>query len=252
MSRGGDQENDGEAADTRPARRFPRWKLALWGVGAVVALSSPLWGPPALSRLDFFRLRNVRIEGLKYLTAKDILDVLKADTTMSVWDALGPMEERVAAHPGVLSVKVQRDLLRLDPSPGTIVVEVSERVPVAIVPGPDGFKAYDERGVVLPLDPSRAPVDAPVLARADTALLTLLARVRVLLPHLYARVSDVRREGRDELLLRLDAVPVRTMADVSIERLAELVAVDGNLAQRQLRPSEIDLRYKDQVIARLQ
>src|SRR5205085_8712998 len=97
------------------------------------------------------------------------------------------------------------------------------------------------------IDPSRAPVDAPVLARADSALFTLLAQVRVLLPHLYARVSDVRREGRDELLLRLDAVPVRAMTDVSIERLAELAAVDSNLAQRQLRPNEIDLRYKDQV-----
>jgi cell division protein FtsQ len=250
MSRRGSEQTDEETTGSVPAaRRFPRWKLVLWGIGAVVAVSSPLWGPPALSRLDFFRLRNVRIEGLKYLTAKDILDVLKVDTTMSIWDPHTPMEERVAAHPGVLSVDVHRDLLHGERA--TIVVEVTERVPVAMVPSPGGFKVYDERGVILPYDPSHAPVDAPVLARADSALFALLAHVRVLLPRLYARVSDVRREGRDELLLRLDAIPVRAMTDLSIERLAELEAVDSDLVKRQLRPSEIDLRYRDQVIARI-
>jgi cell division protein FtsQ len=251
MGRRGDEDiGAGAPPSGSESRRLPRWKLVLWGAGAIVVLSSPLWGPPALSRLDFFQLRNVRIEGLTYLTTKEVLDALKVDTTMSIWDPHKPMEKRVAAHPGVLAVDVHRDLLHGER--GTLVVEVTERVPVAMVPGPGGLKVYDERGVILPIDPSRAPVDAPVLARADSALFTLLAQVRVLLPHLYARVSDVRREGRDELLLRLDAVPVRAMTDVSIERLAELAAVDSNLAQRQLRPSEIDLRYKDQVIARIQ
>jgi cell division protein FtsQ len=41
------------------------------------------------------------------------------------------------------------------------------------------------------------------------------------------------------------------MRDVSVERLAEIEPVEDDLARRQLRAVEIDLRYRDQVIARL-
>jgi cell division protein FtsQ len=42
------------------------------------------------------------------------------------------------------------------------------------------------------------------------------------------------------------------MADVTVERLAEIGPVEEDLARRGLRAVEIDLRYRDQVIARLQ
>jgi hypothetical protein len=86
----------------------------------------------------------------------------------------------------------------------------------------------------------------------DTALLRLLGAMRTEMPTLYARVSMVRRAGRDELILQLKTEPVRAMQDVTLERLADLEPVEADLARKQLRVSEIDLRYRDQVIARLQ
>ena len=71
------------------------------------------------------------------------------------------------------------------------------------------------------------------------------------MPAFYARVSEVRRAGRDEILLVLENEPVRVMQDVSMERLAEIAPVEEDLARKHLRVSEIDLRYRDQVIARL-
>ena len=47
-------------------------------------------------------------------------------------------------------------------------------------------------------------------------------------------------------------VVVRAMADVSVGRLADLVPVETDLQRRRVRVAEIDLRYRDQVIARLQ
>ena len=67
----------------------------------------------------------------------------------------------------------------------------------------------------------------------------------------YARVSAIRRVGKDELVLQLKSLPVRAMQDVTLERLAEIEPVEGDLARKQLRVTEIDLRYRDQVIARL-
>jgi hypothetical protein len=53
-------------------------------------------------------------------------------------------------------------------------------------------------------------------------------------------------------MLELEKEPVRAMQDVSVERLAEIAPVEEDLARRQLRVAEIDLRFRDQVIARLQ
>jgi len=50
----------------------------------------------------------------------------------------------------------------------------------------------------------------------------------------------------------LDRWPVRAMADVTPQRLAEIYPVENDLTRRQARVAELDLRYRDQVIARLQ
>jgi cell division protein FtsQ len=70
-------------------------------------------------------------------------------------------------------------------------------------------------------------------------------------PALYDRVSEVRIIGTDEVLLEFDGMPVRAMRDVSATRLAEIEPVEDDLARRGLHAAEIDLRYRDQVIARL-
>ena len=234
---------------TEEERRRPfltkRLKLALVGAVAVLAVGAPFWGPLLLRRMDFFRVRTIEIVGARYIAVNDILDRMRVDTSASVWEPTGPIARRVAAHPQVHTVDVRRKL------PGTLVVEISENLPVALVATPRGFRAYDARGVALPLDPARTPIDAPILTQRDTGLLRLLGVVRIAMPRMYERVSEVRRVGTDELLFRLSSVPVRAMWDVSVERLAEIEPVEDDLARRQLRALEIDLRYRDQVIARL-
>ena len=70
-------------------------------------------------------------------------------------------------------------------------------------------------------------------------------------PRLYARVGSVTRVGRDEILLRIADVPVRALTSVTLARLSDIEPVERDLARRQLHAVELDLRYRDQVIARL-
>jgi cell division protein FtsQ len=56
----------------------------------------------------------------------------------------------------------------------------------------------------------------------------------------------------NELLLELKNGVVRTMEDVTLDRLADIGPVEADLGRKQQRAVEIDLRYRDQVIARLQ
>lgn len=237
--------------DTKPERAPPpakqRWVLpAILAAIAFFLLLSPLWAPLFLRRMAFFQVRHVEVVGARYVDPRDILLRLRVDTLASVWDATGPLETRLAGHPLVREVEVERKL------PGTLVVRLVEHAPVALVPTTNGFRAYDERGALLPIDPTTAEVDAPILARPDSAMLKLLGGARMQAPELYRRVSEVRREGRDELVLVLDSVPVRALADVTLHRLADLEPVEQDLARRKLRAAELDLRYRDQVIARLQ
>jgi cell division protein FtsQ len=223
-----------------------RYKLALAGIVLLLGVTSRFWGPLLMRRMDYFRVRRVEIVGARYVAPSDILAKLHVDTSASVWDPTSALVARVASHPEIQHVAVHRKL------PGTLVIEVTERVPVALVPAPGGFRVYDERGVALPIDPARVDVDAPVLMERDVALLRLLSRIKRTMPAFYARVSAVRRGGRDEIVLELEKEPVRVMQDVSLERLAEIAPVEEDLARKHVRVTEIDLRYRDQVIARLQ
>jgi cell division protein FtsQ len=225
----------------------PRWLIpALVAATVSFVLLSPFWAPLLMRRMAFFRVRHVEVVGARYVQAGEILDRLRVDTLASVWDPSGPWKARVAEHPLVREVEMDRRL------PGTLVVRLVEHVPVALVPAASGFRAYDERGVSLPIDPTTSDIDAPILARVDTAMLRFLGSARKDAPELYRRLSEVRREGEGELVLVLDALSVRALANVTLRRLADLELVENDLARRKLHPTELDLRYRDQVIARLQ
>jgi cell division septal protein FtsQ len=230
----------------RDAAQLPSLRAAGLGAAAVALLAAPWWGPRVFAGLSFFQLRRVEIRGATLLRPSDVLARLAVDTTMSVWQDLGALERRVAKHPQVASVSISRKL------PGTLVVEVRENAPVALLATAAGFRALDARGTALPLEPSTSPVDLPIIAQRDTAVLRLLVDVRRAYPALFERISDVRRQGRGELVVRLASFPVRARSDISADRLAELLLVESDLQRRQARVAEIDLRFRDQVIARLQ
>ena len=231
--------------ETRDPDRGRR-RMRRIGAGAVLlaAASSPWWARAALSHLDFFRMRRVEIEGLRYLAPDDVAQRMKVDTTQSIWIDLDPVMERVKAHPQVADVRLRRRL------PGTLVARVTEHLPVAVVSTRTGFQVVDARGVVLPMDPSQVPVNLPILFQRDTTLLRLLANVRAAQPALFERISEARRTG-NEVRLELAALTVRAMADVTVQRLADILPVERDLASRQLRAAELDLRYREQVIARI-
>jgi cell division protein FtsQ len=236
--------DDAESAPPRGWSRI-RVRLTLIAAGFVLIAGTPLWGPLLLRHLSFFRVRKVEIIGARYVSVGEVIDRLRVDTTASIWDPTAPLVARLASHPQLRRVRVRRKL------PGTIVVDIDENLPVALVATSDGLKAYDARGVALPIDLARTPIDAPIVPRRDLGVLAFLGLLRTEAPTLYDRVSEIRVVDADEVVIDLDGTPVRAMRDVSTARLAEIQPVEEDLARRGFRAAELDLRYKDQVIARL-
>jgi cell division septal protein FtsQ len=231
-------------AELSPGRRRLRRIRRITFLLAV--LSSPFWGTALLRSMDFFRVRRVELEGVRYAAPDEIVSRLGVDTTASVWDGVSPLEARVAEHPQVRAVRIRRRL------PGTLVVVVTENPPVALVNTPRGLVVTDADGDSLPVDPTAIDVDLPVLATPDALLLRLLAATQSEEPALFARVSEARRSGRGEIVLVLPEFRILADSAVTAARLAEVLPVELDAARRAWRPRELDLRYRDQVIVRLQ
>jgi cell division protein FtsQ len=224
--------------------RRPRWGRRIAAVVILFALVSPWWAPPLLRRMDFFLVRRVEVRNVRFTPPDDVRRRLRIDTTFSIWNDLEPLRQRVDSHPQVSAVRISRRF------PSTLVVTLDEYQPVALVPSRTGLQAVDATGRLLPLDPSRTPADVPLVQRADTAVLRLLGEVREIHRDLFARINEVRRAGRDELVLDLVTIEVRVRPDIGVERLAQISSVEKELAHRPVRARELDFRFRDQVIAR--
>ncbi|HYW32732.1 MAG TPA: FtsQ-type POTRA domain-containing protein [Gemmatimonas sp.] len=215
---------------------------------AMLVVGSPWWGPRALAQLDFFHVRRVEFEGLRYARAVDLVRALAVDTTQSVWQSLPALESRITAHPLVAAAAVERRM------PGTILVHIAERQPVALVMARGELRPVDASGAILPIDLVLRPMDVPIVTSRDSAMLRLLDGLRQEAPLLYARISEAQRAGPDELRLLLGSprgpVTVRTSPDVTVSRFRDILPVEADLARNNLRVAELDLRFRDQVIAR--
>jgi cell division protein FtsQ len=249
----------------RERLRKPGWKI-LGALFLVALMMAGAWGARAGARqMAFFRVRSVEVRGAHYLQPNEIVARLQIDTLTSLWDDLEPFRERVRRHPQVADVRIERRM------PGTLLVIVEENLPVALVETPTGLLPFDSLGRQLPIDPSRTNLDLPIVASTDPVLLKLVGAIRAAEPRVFARIEEARRAGKDEILLTLSprsegearaagdtttqqrkSLRVRLPIGLSVERLADIFPVESDLARRQARAEEIDLRYRDQVIARLQ
>lgn len=234
-----------DAAATR-LRRWVRWSAV--AVGAVGLMLTPWWGPRLLSYAAYFHVQTIDVRGVRYAEPEELIAALKIDSSTSVWASRRDLVQRVRAHPLVEGAEIERRL------PNTLVVYVRERLPVALAADADTLTPVDVSGRVLPVNPALSLVDVPVLLTAaarDTAILRVLDGVRTTLPQLWDRLSAVSYDSTSGLQLHLQALVIRTRADVTVARLADIFPVEADLAQRRKTAAVIDLRFRDQVLVTL-
>ena len=94
--------------------------------------------------------------------------------------------------------------------------------------------------------------DTELRMRAQAWWLALLDGVRTGNPDLYARISEVRWDEGGGLRVFLPGVIVRAPSDCGVARFEEILPVEQDVTRRGLRAVEFDLRFRDQVVARIQ
>lgn len=217
--------------------------------------------PELLSGWSVLRVAEVRVEGARYLGEAEAVEVMGMVGEVSMFDDMEPYRERLRAHSLVREVTLRRRPFR------TVMVEVEEREPVALLPTPT-LVPVDAEGRILPLDPAGDRLDLPVLRasgwedpaeleREDlpvpgrvTRELDRLARMD---PDFAAAVSEVGWADGDVLMVRMSSPPVVFQLPVPLadERLREgMLALADAVAEGRGEPRAVDLRYEDQVVVR--
>ena len=110
-----------------------------------------------LGKSDFFQVTSLKIEGCRRTSKKLILDLSGIDIHANLLSVnVRKVEARIRSHDWVESVEVDRQW------PNRLVIEVKERVPVAITNSSDGLYYLDRRGSafarVLPPEDMDYPV----------------------------------------------------------------------------------------------
>lgn len=224
----------------------PGYRYVVGIVLAAAVLTSPRWGRAVLHRSAYFHVRKLEIRGVRYLQPEDVVARLRVDTLRSIVDDISPLEERLRSHPQVAEVHISRRF------PGTLIVTIRENMPVALVPRGDGLQPYDSLGKALPIDPSHSILDLPILTVPDPGALRLIGELRATDPRMFERISEVAPVGADLLITLTSALRVRASSGVAPQRFRDIFPVESDLARRNERAAELDLRYRDQVVARLQ
>lgn len=226
--------------------RKPGYRYLAGMALAAALVTSPGWGRATLHRLTYFHVRKLEIRGVQYLQPDDVVARLRIDTLRSIVDDISPLEARLRSLPQVADVSISRRF------PGTLIVTIQENMPVALVPRGDGLQPYDSAGRALPIDPSRETLDLPVLAVPDRGALRLMGELRATEPKLFGMISQVVPTGSDLLFTLTSSLRVRASAGVAPQRFRDIFPVESDLARRNERAAELDIRYRDQVVARLQ
>ncbi|HKK08477.1 MAG TPA: FtsQ-type POTRA domain-containing protein [Gemmatimonadota bacterium] len=235
--------------------RRTRRRLYAATVAAVVGAGAPVWAPALLSRLPAFRVEEVGVVGTRYVPPDRVAALAAVEPDASVWDDPSRWEDRVRSDPLVADARVRRT------GAHRIEIRVTEVQPVALVPTPD-LVAVDSGGRVLPLDPSDADLDLPIVGQGAKVeggsvsdartleLLRVLDRLRSTDPGFVRSASQlVRVPGGVEVFMADGAYAARVLLppaspDSALRRVEAALAARGGRGEVE----RADARFDGQVV----
>ena len=233
-------------------------------LGTALLLAAPIGARHLGRRVSWFDVRRVEVIGATLVPPHELLEASGIQPGNSLFDSSTPWESALERHPVVKEAAVSRRL------PATVRIRIEEKEPIALVDG-EVLGVATATGEVLPVDPTRAPADLPIVRgelRDDqpmqrTVLLEELERLRTLDPSLVASLSELAAAGESGvLLLRHAEADILLPVGSGWERLAQLDAVLRDVAARRAAitaapeaPADtgtptIDLRFEEQIVVR--
>lgn len=225
------------------------------------------WGPRAARVGSFlashvhFSLREVQVNGARRLAGSEIVAMTGLKPGVGMWElSLGAIEERLRRHPWIKNAVVRREF------PDRVVIEVEERVPKAIA-ALDKFYYVDAEGFVfqvvgkgaeaeepdLPVITGLAPADWLSRGASFREKIREVLRVSELFGQQSMPLSEIRFSRSGGVVL----YPIGFRLAIQMGwgewpgKIGRLERVLSEWKGNERRLYELDLRFRDQVVARV-
>ncbi len=193
-------------------RRWRVWRLVL---AALVVTALVAGAVHAVYFSSWLSVSDVEVRGEQTLSAAQVTEAAGVPTGGPLATAdLEAVRLRVGSLAQVRGVEVTRSW------PGTVVVDVVEREPVAAVAVGQQLRGLDEEGIVL----TELPADSG-LPRVETS--------REVGPDALAEAAGVVAAMPDDLAAAVDHVEVQTVDQISLELRAGALVRWGSAAQSE-------------------
>ena len=189
-------------AERIASRRRRRWKLA--GIGALVSVVLLALGW-VVCFSNVLAVRSVQVAGeLHRLDADQVERVARVPRggSLALLDT-GPIEARIRALAPVADVDVSRKF------PNTVRIEVTERIPVAVLDSPEGRRLVDAEGVAYASAGAGAEGKYLVVETSNPSLTTedlvnIQAMVEALPEQFRSRVQKVEADTVQDMAVTLN------------------------------------------------
>jgi cell division protein FtsQ len=231
----------------RPIRLL-RWFVILALLGLILFGIQNAYS--ALTDSDLFRLEDISVIGNEMLTSREVVARSGLDIGANLFDTdLQSATSRLTGHPMV------RGALLLRQPPGSLVITIDERRPLALLSTPNGLIGLDGEGTLCTLPP--VPLDLPIIthikALTDSNGVQHLGNlVRFLKAldacHFLEDVSEICPIDQSEarVLMVSDGLDVRMRFENAKKQADSLRAFLSHPHGEGM--SYVDLRYNNQVV----
>lgn len=244
-----------------PVFKRVAFSLFLTAVVSLIVYSSLAW----CNYTELFDLNTVQIRGNRILTYEDILALTQIRSKSNIHSLDIPkIQARLESTPYIQTAIVSRTF------PNSLVIRILEREPLCYV-NAEALYILDREGIVLPIPSKNLPYSLPVISGflddgvqcrpgrkiespAIMALLHNLQEVRLNTSELFATLSEIHRDERENITLYSinGGTPVYFGKDEISRKLSTLAYFQSLLAgKRELNDYQyLDLRWEKLIVVK--
>jgi len=239
---------------------------ALITTSALLALSSLFWGSFSWAEYtQLFKNPNIVFSGNSIVDESEYRSFLLKEYGSNIFtEDLSAISNRIEEHPYIAGVRVSKHF------PKGILIEVSERYPVALINN-NPLLLIDNNNVVLPFRSNSFDYQIPILSNFNITndlypvgkqtlspiainVVQFLNRIKKEYPQLYQNLSEVRLSKYNDYELILADEPTKIVIGKSItwSKILVLKEFEKSVSGRKSLTdyAYLDLRYDNQVITK--
>jgi len=226
-------------------------RLMLFSAVIILTAASLYYGGRFVARSPYFSLQDIRFEGCKNVTPQELMSLANVRQGYNILALnLQEISQKIIANPWVKDVRIERNF------PHQLIIEITERVPVALA-SQEGLFLVDREGDLFKKVERQDNIDMPVITGLSLSEPNT-QRVKEILDFLETAehmgvfpvrtVSEVHVDGDYGITLYTltENISIQMSLKDYSEKLALLRSLKEDLAKRKIEPQAIEIISLDE------